>query len=279
MTATRAAPDTTTDPSGISGSAYAARVKAEIDALWNFVSTQTGSVGGTGNAITAVSSPPLIADPVNGQTFRLVPTAGNTGAVTVNLDGRGAIALKDEDGGALASGDLVTNHPIMFWYDSANSYYRLGAPTLADLLSAMAAQVTAATVWEKINSTTISGPTASVEHTFTAGSYTKILVIISGVSPATGVGSAIIATLRNASGAIVTVTSTTLYAAADFMVGQVEFFLDLVNATKQHTGILTSKDETTKASGSSATAPDRIRVIVNGTNMDDGKVFTYGLKV
>lgn len=275
----RSAPTIVTDPAGIGGSAYATRDAAEINALWNGVINQAGTIGGTANAITAVCIPPLIANPAHGQTFRLTPASNNSSTVTVNLDGRGAIALKNEDGGALAANELVAGRPILFWYDGDNSYFRLCGATQQALLGSIATQVAAASMWEQFGDTIIGAPVAQVEHTFVAGAYSRIMVILSAVSPGTP-GVAPIVTLRHSSAAIVTLTHLTGDSGEQFM-DTATFVIDLISATKTHYGFwdIDVSIASGTATGSSATAPDRIRFAWSSTNIDGGRVMSYGLKV
>lgn len=283
MAATRTFPDEATDP-GLGGEQYAERVKGEGDQLWDQVITPCGSVGGTANAITVIGVPPLIADPVDGQTFRLTPSAANTGAVTINIDSRGAIALKDVDGNALVSGDLVLGRPIDFQYDGGSSFFRLTEPTQRALLAAMASSIAGATYWTLIGDTTVAAPVTQIEHTFTVAAYSEIKIVGKGMSLDTGDPNARFrVTLRNSSAAIVTLDQATNGAAADeqnfeavFIVNQ---FNDATNA--KHRGRLWVDDTDTFAHGASATAPDRIRlenILGGGHTIDQGRLLTYGLK-
>jgi hypothetical protein len=284
MTATRSFPDEVTDPAGIAGDDYASRVKTEGDALWNGVITQVGSVAGTANAITGVSSPPLTADPANGQTFRLTPGANNTTAVTINLDGRGAIALKDIDGSALVADDIVSGRPIEFQRQGASGNYRLTQPTQRALLAAMAASIAASTEWELLGSSNdfASTPALTYEVQFTVGGYSKILVVFGGLSPANS--KQITVDLRNSSAAVVSLTDGV--NGTTRQTGQAEFIIDTQSGTKVHYGrlisTLSSPQIDVAGNGSSATAPDRVRIyygtVVN-SNMVTGKVRVYGLKV
>jgi len=73
----------------------------------NFTDQQTqkfiyGTVGGTANAITLTNSPPVAAY-VNGLRLRFKATANNSGAVTVNVDGLGAVNVYKITGLALTA--------------------------------------------------------------------------------------------------------------------------------------------------------------------------------
>lgn len=294
MSAIRVWPDQTQHPADLTGPQLAALQSAEGNALWNGVISQVTSVGGSANAITGVCTPPLTATPAHGQTFRLTPGADCSGAVTINLDSRGAISLKDQDANASATGDVLNTRPIMFWYDSNIPAYRLVGPSQAETIAAVAATITSSQLWEELGDTTIGAAVASVEHTFTAGNYSRLLVAVSGLSPSSA-GVQLVATLRNASGAIITLTTAGYAAgagtmsAADLTTAEVTFLIDLISATKYHVGRLwgggldafnSNQVLTTVADvvGNSATAPDRIRIAYNSGNIDAGRIITKALK-
>ena len=77
-----------------------------------------GVAGGTANAIAITTSPASTGAYVAGETVRF-KTAGaaNSGAVTLNIDTRGAVNLFNADGVALASGDLPANAYVQATYD------------------------------------------------------------------------------------------------------------------------------------------------------------------
>lgn len=73
------------------------------------------SVSGT-NTITATATPAISAYAA-GQTFRFVPANTNTGAVTINISGVGAIAVTKGGATALSSGDLVAGTAYQITHD------------------------------------------------------------------------------------------------------------------------------------------------------------------
>lgn len=98
---------------------YTADVDIEVEALWKCVATELVSVAGT-NTITASSDTALVvaitayARPM---AFWLTPAVTSTGAVTINIDGVGAVALTDQDGNALATGALVAGRRGLISFD------------------------------------------------------------------------------------------------------------------------------------------------------------------
>jgi hypothetical protein len=91
-------------PTSGSGAAYMAKVKEEVEALWAAASCPLTGAAGT-NTITAQALYPLDANRA-GQKFTFLPANANTGAVTLNIDGMGALPLTDETGAALPAGRL-----------------------------------------------------------------------------------------------------------------------------------------------------------------------------
>lgn len=104
------------------------RVADVIDAIretWGGTSTNSS------NAYTLALSVP-INRVIDGELFRFIPNASNTGAATLTINdsfGNAGIAsksIKRSDGTtALASGDLVSGVPVSVQYDLANDVYRL----------------------------------------------------------------------------------------------------------------------------------------------------------
>lgn len=76
--------------------------------------------GGSGNAYTGTLSP-AIASYVVGALYVVVPVQTNTGAVTLNLNGLGALNVKVQTSSgtaaALTSGQLALNNPYILEYD------------------------------------------------------------------------------------------------------------------------------------------------------------------
>ena len=72
-------------------------------------------VAGTVNAITATL--PVMGAYIIGQVFTLVPVGANTGAVTLNINALGAIAITKGGATALAAGELVAGAAYQLVYD------------------------------------------------------------------------------------------------------------------------------------------------------------------
>jgi len=80
------------------------------------------TVGGTADAITLTRpTTDTIASYALGQRDAFTAGSTNTGAVTVNIDGAGVVALRKLDGstslGPLESGDIVAGHDYEIYYD------------------------------------------------------------------------------------------------------------------------------------------------------------------
>ena len=77
-----------------------------------------GTAGGTANALTLATSPVSAGSYVSGEVVRFkVSGSANTGAVTINLDGRGAVNLYSPGVAALVAGDLPANSVVTAVYD------------------------------------------------------------------------------------------------------------------------------------------------------------------
>lgn len=85
------------------------------------------TVGGTGNAITLTTGDTLLAYQ-NGHTFAFRAAAGNTAAVTLNVDGLGAKPVTKFGGQPLAQGDIVANQIVWVTYDTTLQTFQAGSP-------------------------------------------------------------------------------------------------------------------------------------------------------
>lgn len=76
-----------------------------------------GTAGGTANALTVSLNPPITAYAA-GQEFRFISSAANTGAVTLNVNSLGAVAVNKGDGTvALGAGDLPASAMVTVVHD------------------------------------------------------------------------------------------------------------------------------------------------------------------
>lgn len=120
-TVNRQLPTSTTDPGGLSGTSYADQVAEEVEALWRIGVEPLTSVSGT-NAVTATPaiSGSGFAAYETGNSFSLIPANTNTGAVTIDIAGRGAKNLKDASGADLDAGALVAGALYTISYDGTD---------------------------------------------------------------------------------------------------------------------------------------------------------------
>lgn len=106
---------------GVAASGAHAPVKAdirtwggELEAAAARVGLWLASVSGT-NTITATTTPATSSNAA-GQIVMLVPGTTNTGAVTLNVNSIGAVAVQTPDGDALAGGELIAGrvYPLVY---------------------------------------------------------------------------------------------------------------------------------------------------------------------
>ena len=76
-----------------------------------------GTAGGTVNAVTVTTSPASSGAYANGEVIRFVTAGVNTGAVTINVDGRGVANLYSSQVVALIAGDLPAGAAVVAVYD------------------------------------------------------------------------------------------------------------------------------------------------------------------
>ena len=93
-----------------------------------------GTTAGTATAYTLTFTPAL-AGYVAGQCFLLKPHVTNTGAATLNVQGKGALALTKLSDGALVplvAGDLLLGRLMHVCYDGTTLQLMGAAPDAAD---------------------------------------------------------------------------------------------------------------------------------------------------
>lgn len=172
--------------------------------------------------------------------------------------------------GSAAHGDIL--------YRGASAWQRLAAGVSGYFLRTLGAGVNpewAASTNKLVEllNTTLGAPAAQVEQTWTAGAYSKIIVIMSDCTASAN--STILVTLRHSGGAILTHTIDTdgsggLISSALPVTYEGEFIIGLTSATKYHASRSMATQVSSAGSASNATAPDRIRVARSTGNLGTG---------
>lgn len=96
---------------------------AAVDSLATGKSTFAPETG-SGNAYV-VTMPDTRTANANGDEVIFFASHGNTGAVTLNVDGIGAVTMVDRTGAALTSGGITSGRLYVATYDSANTRFVL----------------------------------------------------------------------------------------------------------------------------------------------------------
>lgn len=100
----------------------------KVTNLENDAPSWLGTITGT-DTLTG-SATPTIAGYADGQRFAFFVAATNTGAVTLNVDSKGAVAIVRSDGAVLVAGDLVANGLIEV-RKKGTSFYLISTPGIA----------------------------------------------------------------------------------------------------------------------------------------------------
>ncbi|MBS8228401.1 hypothetical protein DYI42_19425, partial [Vannielia litorea] len=101
----------------ITGDDYMDQIAGLLERLFGYATIPLTSVGGTGDAITASMPAGETADPLTETAqYALICAAANTGAVTLNIAGGGAVPVLDASGAALTGGELSAGHIIELAY-------------------------------------------------------------------------------------------------------------------------------------------------------------------
>jgi hypothetical protein len=281
---------------------YADHIAVRGEKLFAMVPNRLTVAGGSADAIEASCDPPLLTDPVDGQLFRLLAAAQNTGNVTIDIDGRGAISARDYAGNNFAEGSYEAGEELEFRYDGTASQLWLTHRTLSQQVAAAAAAVGLQSPLERFgDSGLIAGTPSQVEFTFTAGRYVAIDLFISDVRP-TADGASLTVTLRNSSGAILTLNTSVSVgnASSEGISLGAQFVIGTVFPTKGHYGSLVGKYTNTSANhfkygvglttdgggasetvplavaGADESAPDRVRFAFNSGNIQEGRIVADG---
>ena len=97
-----------------------------VEQVTNGILNYAGTFGGTATVITATVATLSTSIPT-GAIFRGLIAADTTGAATLNVNGGGAIALKNFDDSAIGAGDFLTGDYVTVRYDGTD-YHVLEAP-------------------------------------------------------------------------------------------------------------------------------------------------------
>lgn len=121
MTVDRSLPTISSDPGGVNGSDWTGLASESLAAVWEHL-------GGVLTSVAQADVNVVTANLKYGTSFSayteplmtvLIPVAANTGAVTLNINSVGAIAIVRPDGTALQAGDLTIGRPMILMYVQA----------------------------------------------------------------------------------------------------------------------------------------------------------------
>lgn len=169
---TRGSPDQVSDPTMTEGALWFPENREQTVELWKRACVELESVAGT-NTITATAAIPLDAY-AKGQMWSLIPANDNMGAATLNIDSKGARALKKADGSALSSGDLQAGTLYLLRDDGTN------LRVAVSLASGAAAQTHLILVYSKNAGLDGGTVTAGSRQTFPLN--TEVLNTVAGAS-------------------------------------------------------------------------------------------------
>lgn len=119
-----------------------------IRRFWDASALPLTAVGGTGNAVTATLTPALQSGLVEGMKFTITWAAGNTGGVTLALNGGSAVAVLDAAGAALTAGALTTGQRALIEY-VGSAFRLLGGSASGSTLGPYREVFTASGTWNK----------------------------------------------------------------------------------------------------------------------------------
>lgn len=142
-------------------------VQEELTGLWDRSHLKLTSVGGTADAVTATATPALTGALADGMKFTIVPTADNTGAVTLAIGELSAVSVVDRDGNALSSGLWKSGRAMVLEYDSTLGKFRIledisiGSTGFSTGDVKLTLKTTADTGWVMMNDGTIGDGSSS----------------------------------------------------------------------------------------------------------------------
>lgn len=118
---------TVTNGDGVSGNpTIAADTAVLLTRAQNQAGTDIRCAPSSGTNTLTCGLTPALSAYTNGMQILLVPFAANTGAVTLNIDSVGAVAVKRSDSTGLSSGDLQAGQAVWIWYNGTE--FRLVDP-------------------------------------------------------------------------------------------------------------------------------------------------------
>lgn len=187
-------------------------VRAELDALvsgFDYLPAPTRLQQGRATLCTVHASttanaialnmhmaPPSIQD---GMEVAFIPTLANTGAVTVNVDGLGAIAVKDANDAALTSGAIIVGIPLILKYSAtktafyivgANPAYAVNAAASATNAANSASAAATSATNAASSATSASGSASAAATSATNASNSATSASTSAISATTQAGNA-----------------------------------------------------------------------------------------
>jgi len=186
MALDRLTPSSTT-PGAVDGDDYMDQVLEELTGLWNRATITLTAVSGT-NTITATAAPALTGALDGNMNFILKPAATNSGAVTLNVNGSGAVAVVDAEGTALTAGAIRINANYLLHYDSGIAKYVVVGYTPAAVVvvgSKLISRVQLTAARGSIDFVHGATPTDGVGQVVLDSTYDAYEIIISGCNPAT----------------------------------------------------------------------------------------------
>jgi hypothetical protein len=130
MVAVRKTPAPSNMAGLLGGAATLEAINSEVQGLWQYVQVPLSNVAGTANAITADCDVALDANK-KGQKFSLTPIAANTGAGTLSVNTKPALALKNRDGSVLVANRLSIGRTEIIENDGVAFRLMNDAPAVA----------------------------------------------------------------------------------------------------------------------------------------------------
>ncbi len=135
-----------TTPGDIPGPVMLDNLADHVAVFWDISTIPLVSVAGTGDVVTAVVDPPMLAGLVDGMKFTITWGAANTGPVTLAIGAEAAVAVVDAGGAGLLAGALASGLRSILEY-VGGSLRMLTGPSAAAQPSAYGITFTASGTW------------------------------------------------------------------------------------------------------------------------------------